>query len=423
MRAVLAILVTCAIAAPAWAQSTRYPPVPVDPDREDAKDSQLWNHAIDPARAPYCDDLTAARRALEQRTTDETVAAIAILDRAIASVPDAPEAYAKRGMAYLELQRWVNCADDLQAAEDRAAHASSCTAPPVEPKVEQRRALGICQARAGRLSAAERTLAPLAASAGTNADLWVRLGETRIAMGKLDEAVAALTEALRTSEPSQQGFMRWLLMVAHDRARRPSDAHDEALIAMGTDRGHGTIMYPTVPLIGVGETEYMLALAYEANDMPEQALMYFRRFVSLAPQSPWRRRAEEHLRELQRNGLPVSIARTRGNASVDTATALAIVQRAMPAMRACMAKLPSVVLEVQVTRAGARTPDSARDHPHVWGAPAGITITTQLDLDTVDRALLDAAYRCIEPIATKLALPPVKDRDTWYQLGFVVIAP
>ena len=39
------------------------------------------------------------------------------------------------------------------------------------------------------------------------------------------------------------------------------------------------------------------------------------------------------------------------------------------------------------------------------------------------RAEIDAALRCIEPLASRLALPAVKEKDAWYEIAFFVIGP
>jgi hypothetical protein len=50
-RALVAVAIVSA-AAPAWAQSRRYPPEPVDRDQEQAQHSALWEAATNPQRTP-----------------------------------------------------------------------------------------------------------------------------------------------------------------------------------------------------------------------------------------------------------------------------------------------------------------------------------------------------------------------------------
>ena len=440
-------------AAPTWAQSKRYPPEPVDTDRVKAARSALWENAANPDHEPYQDLIDEARAALADRTDDQYQLAVARLDQAIKLLPGDPDAYALRGDAHLLLRDWARCATDLEAAAARAPRGE-----PADRKAaaEQRRKLGLCLARAGRLADAERVLAEAAMSGTGTGEMLMRLGEVRIAMGKLDEAIAALTAALDASDVPSQALTRWLLAAAYDRGRRPAEAIAEARLAVGLDRSFSSLTSQSLPLIGAGETEYLLGLAWALSrdpsrdpPRPEHALVYFRRFAALAPDSPWRKRAEDHLRELGTAALPEAIERRGGGASLDLDATRTLVRRAMPAMRACMAKLPGSVIEVLITRAGPRGKPAPpprpqrplrpppRPHRPPYGGnpyqqlrvgsllppPDGTSVALALDLDGVSRADLDAAVRCIDPIAAKLPMPAVKEAGAWYKASFFVVAP
>src|SRR5262249_47293295 len=160
-----------------------------------------------PERHPYQDMVRKATEALAQRSADQTTEAIKHLDAAIQLLPDEPAAYRLRGEAYLERKNWARCAADLAAAD---AHRRRDEDNP-RALAELHRKLGLCQARAGKLADAERTLAETAASGNAAGEVWMRLGEVRIAMGKLDEAIAALGSALETNEGTAQAMIHFLL--------------------------------------------------------------------------------------------------------------------------------------------------------------------------------------------------------------------
>lgn len=426
------------VAAPTWAQSKRYPPEPVDLDRAKAEHSGLWENASNPNHGPYRDLLDEARAALADRTDDAYLVAVNKLDQAIALLPALPDGYALRGEARLQLRDWGKCADDLEAAAARAARGE-----PADRKddPEQRRKLGLCLARAGKLADAERVLSEAAISGTGTGEMLMRLGEVRIAMGKLDEAIAALTAALDARDVPSPALTRWLLASAYDRARRPAEAIAEARLAAAADRSFSVLTSHTLPLVGTGETEYLLGLAWASAEpaRPETALVYFRRFLALAPDSPWRKRAEDHLRELGTAGLPEAIDRRGGGASLDLELARTTVRRAMPAMRACVAKVPGAVLEVMITRSGPRgkapvpkvgRPDPFRN-PYSSGRllraptppPDGVSVAVAHNLDNAPRATTDAAVRCVDPIASRLVLPAIKEKDAWYKVSFLVVSP
>ncbi|MBA3457526.1 MAG: hypothetical protein H0T42_30880 [Deltaproteobacteria bacterium] len=435
MRRVVPFLAVT-FAATAWAQSKKYPPEPIDKDQEVAERSKLWDNATNPRSEPYRDLVADAKQAMSDRTDDQMRFAVDKLDQAIALLPRNPEAYALRGAAYMELQQWAKCSADLQKA---AAMATPGDPPDPRATTDQRKRLGLCLARAGKLGDAERTLSEAAASGTGTGEMLMRLGEVRIAMGKLDEAIAALSAALEASDVPSHALTRWLLAAAYDRARRPADAINAAREAAKLDARFTSLRNPQIPLLGAGEIEYLLGLAWESNDppRPEYALVYFRKFLRLAPESPWRKRAEDHLRELKTTVLPESIERKPGGvAAVDLDVARAIVRKHMPAMRACLAKVPNQAIEVKITRSGPRSaapkvirPDPFtrsryRPPPPPAPPPDGVSVIASGELPfEATRAAIDAAARCVDPIASRLAMPVVKEKDAWYQIAFLVVAP
>jgi tetratricopeptide (TPR) repeat protein len=413
----LGLLAVLGLAPSARAQSRRYPPEPVDKDAENAARSNLWSAAVTPQRHPYQDLVRAATDALNQRTPDQTTEAIKKLDAAIRLLPDEPDAHRLRGDAYLERKDWARCAADYAAADANLPRDDQTP----RAMAELHRKLGLCQARSGKLGDAERTLAETAAVGNATGEIWLRLGEVRIAMGKLDEAIAALHSALEATEPTAQATVHFLLATAYDRARRPADALYEAGEGQKLDRQLAALQNPVLPPLGAGEIEYMLGLAYSTEPpRPEYALAYFRRFVSVAPESPWRKRAEDHIRDIKAGELPETIGRG-GTAPLDHEVARTAIRRVMPQLRGCLARFPSVVIEVEITRSGPRTPPTDRLRPRSLTPPDGVTVRVAIgelpdrDLNTLDR--------CVEAQAARIALPAIREHDTFYKATFSVVGP
>jgi tetratricopeptide (TPR) repeat protein len=425
MRWLLTTLALAVAAAPAAAQSKRYPPPPPDPDRDADAHSKLWEGALDPGRTPYDALVADAKRLADEHIADSTAEAIKKLGRAIELFPKAPDAYVLRGHLALVVKDWARCAADLEAADDRR-HDDGPQRTALEFD------LGICAARAGRYalaeSALERVLESVAVAGDRRTEAWLRLGEVRIAMGKLEEATSALDTALETGDGAQGlGLMHFLLAAAYDRARRPGDAESEILIAAQYDRAFTSILQPTYPLLGAGEPEYLMGLTYRysggtAGPRPEFALVYFRRFLALATDSPWRRRAEDHARELAALEFPQNVERRGGTTMLDLDAAHAALVKAMPAMRACLAKTPTAVFEVEITRDGPLSPIS-RDKPITRVFPNGTTVRDLIALDNPPRADLDAAAQCVQTIADHAAMPVPKEPDTYYKAAFQVAPP
>ena len=413
-----ALAVALGLAAPAAAQSRRYPPEPVDKDAEASAKSILWNAAITPERHPYQDLVRKATEALAQHLDDQTTEAIKKLDEAIRLLPGEPEAYRLRGDAYLERKDWARCAADFAAADAGTRRDDDAR----KPLAELHRKLGLCQARAGKLADAERTLAETCAAGNAPGEVWMRLGEVRIAMGKLDEAIAALGSALEATEGTAQAMIHFLLAEAYDRARRPGDALDEVYEGIKLDGQLALLQNPAIPPLGDGDLDYMFALAYSRREpvRPEYVIAHFRRFVKLAPDSPWRRRAEDHLRDLRAVELPDAIERG-GSAPLDLDAARAAARRAMPQLRACLARFPTVVAEIAITRSGPRTPPTDRVRPRFLTPPDGVAV--KLTVGELAERELEGVDRCLEAQGGRIALPAIRERDTYYTAKFAVVAP
>jgi hypothetical protein len=248
----------------------------------------------------------------------------------------------------------------------------------------------------------------------------MRLGEIRIAMGKLDEATPRWARRWRPPT-GPRAMIHFLLAEAYDRARRPADALLEAAEGARLDHPFTTLVNPTIPPLGAGELDYMLGLAYSAEPArPEYVLAYFRRFIKAAPDSPWRKRAEDHLRDLKTSDFPDMVTRG-GSAPLDLEAVRVAARRPMPQMRACLARFPTVVVEVEISRSGPRTPPTDKLRPRFFTPPDGVTVKVVVG-ELAERDL-DAADRCIEAQANRIALPPVREHDTYYKAAFHVVGP
>ncbi|HEY2735808.1 MAG TPA: tetratricopeptide repeat protein, partial [Polyangiales bacterium] len=310
----LILIAVVATTGTAVAQSKRYPAPPKDLDHEADNHSHLWESALDPERKPYEELVRDARRLLDDNShpqKDQATAALAKLDEAVTRLPNDYRAHALRGRAYLILGQWAKCAADLELA-DTPELADSADRDTAELQ------LGICEGRAGKLADAERTLLHAVAVA-PHGEQWMRLGEVRIALGKLDEAVDSLTAALEARDgvaTVPEATIHWLLALAYDRARKSSAADEEARIALNRDPTFSLIQNPAYPWLRPGELEYMMGIArrtsanQDRDATPEIALLYFRRFLRIAGDSPWKRRAEEHVKELSALPYPLSLPRT-----------------------------------------------------------------------------------------------------------------
>lgn len=406
--------------APAMAQSKKYPPVAPDKDVQAEKHSALWDGAAHPDKGPYDILVRDAKRLAE---SGDAKAAFDKLDTAIAKLPKEPEAHQARGTLFMQQKQWAKCAEDLRLAEE-ALRGQKTTE--INARTRLRIDLGMCQARAGFYAAAETTFVHASANAPSyKGELLMRLGETRIAMGKLDEAIDALGAALEQTDSTNE-MTRWLITLAYDRARKPSEAQQYALDAKRYDQSLSRISSPHMPMLGQADTEYMYGVAYlYAIPRPEYALLYFRRYLATAGDSPWKKRAEEHIKEISAMALPARDSVTMsGSSATDVNVIRDALSKSMGPLRQCVAKMPSSAFQLTITRVGPRTPDTARDRPIYRVPPPEVRATNVLNLDGRGAEPdVTAANRCLESIANRVALPQPKDRDTFYRVSFIVVSP
>jgi tetratricopeptide (TPR) repeat protein len=416
MVALLCASATAVVPA-AWAQSKKYPPVAPDKGLEQENKSKLWDGAIDPDRGPYQELVRDAKRLLERTDASNVRDALEKLGTAISRMPKEPDAYAVRGQLFLQQRQWVKCADDLTLAE---------AASKVEDTMLRTRAridLGVCQARAGRYADAEQTLVRAVASAtGYKGELMMRLGEVRISLGKLDEAIDTLAASIDSADSSND-VARWLLAIAYDRARRPTEAQQYALEAKRFDQAFSLISAPRMPYLGLGDTEYLYGIAYlYALPKPEYALLYFKRFVAMAGDSPWKRRAEEHVRDLSAIKFPARDSLTITSPTVSTDEVRNVLEKPMWQLRQCAAKTPGTAYSVTITRT--RVGPVSRESPMYRMPVENVRADLAIDVDhTATKADMDEAKACIEKLAARISLPKPKDVNSYYRTSFLVIPP
>jgi hypothetical protein len=156
---------------------------------------------------------------------------------------------------------------------------------------------------------------------------------------------------------------------------------------------------------------------------PELALLDFRRVLAVAPESPWHGRAVEHMKALTALVLPQAVHRSsNSSAIVETSLIRAAIVPVMPALRACLSKQPTVAYEITMVRDAPKSPDAA-DRTRVALRPETTTIKLDVDIGDSPTSSEDVTRACLAANAAKIALPIPKERDTWYQTTFVVIAP
>jgi hypothetical protein len=132
------------------------------------------------------------------------------------------------------------------------------------------------------------------------------------------------------------------------------------------------------------------------------------------------------VRALSALGWPQTLVRDQGSSAlVETSLLRAALAPAIPALRACVGKQTSAAYRVTIVKNGPRSPDAPDRTRYAMPAP-GASADLAIDVDDAaptPTATIDATRACLRPIAERIALPIPKDRDTWYRVELVVIAP
>lgn len=418
LLAATALTALVAPAGPAAAQSERYPaPIP-DKERELEEHSKLWESTVEPGRAPHDNLIKAARERIRStgRTDADLRLAAAHASQAVTLRPKEPSGYLLRAVAQEQLRLWAECATNYQIALDLDPKLT--TEPDLRASSSPLLGLGICLARSGKLAAAELAFERGVARTPNGVEEWLRLGETRIALGKLREGLEALHASTEATGESPSALNLWLRALAYDRGRQTAQADEAGAAAALADRYLGQMNHQSTPFINDTERYYLLGLGSRYINKLEISLAYFRRVASADPSGMWSRRAREHVELLEQASFPEEVRRGGGTSPVDIPTVRAAVRKAMPQLVACTTAVPTVAFEVRVTRSRPAVPGpGARLTPR----PPGASATSSM-VDQPEVAVIDQAQSCLQAAAMKLDLPAVKDAGTWYEVVFSMIS-
>jgi len=450
LAAVTAAAVVAGVPALAAAQSTRYPRPPVDAEAEAERRSAFWEEVVRPGAGRYDHLVTAATDVLKVLRSGDPTRARDLLREAVALRADRADGWGYLGVATERLRDYRGCADAYAKAYAidpawRPARLASPGDVSASARVASTRplplALAVCLARSGDLARATRELEGLVARGERLPELFINLGQVHMAAGRINDAIVAFGRAV-DEQRSGDALGRWLLAVAYDRARRPAAAAAAAEQAAAIDP-NVTAAGGAVPLIPPADAFYLQAIGARARPeqaRPEVAVVSFRRYLEAAPEaSPWRARAAEHLAAI---GTVDLAARASLEGAGDAEVMRAAVRGAAPALRKCLAELPTVMIELRITQVGppgraAATPSRRAPAPP-RGAPApgrpaaigrrppdaqspGVHAHVVISSDLGDRAgLLERAIACVEQVGQGIALPR-PPADTYATLRVPVI--
>lgn len=423
--ALLAVIVIAAGPAGAEAPPPLDLDLPPDFDEESEEKSEFWEMALEPGKHKYEDLVEKAIVQVKQMDKASRDLAAAYLRDAIKLAPDRPLAHLWLGRVEGQSGNHAACAEEIA----RALDADPKIQPPPAPWSEVQDAewglryeLALCRAQAGDYEGAidglRRILAAGAASDGDRAGFvhW-RLGESYMALGRLDEALASLQQASRILPYSANiGFA---LAVAFDRDEDPASARDAMSRALEREPrvSSSSLLAANRIWIPADDQHYYLGLAYLGAGEAPRALYHLRRYIAATREGMWTARARGHFETAQAGAVAGRDLTLRGSASMDEAKAGAAVARLDGELQACVGKTPDLLLSVALTRVvpGA---EARGETPR----PPGIRVLV-LEQGGLKSDVLKTATACTETASGKIALPkPSGPAGSYITATFSVIA-
>ncbi len=352
LAVVLSALVIVAVSSIVSAQSKKYPPPAVDVDQAEQRRSEFWRKVLHPHGDEYEDQIARARVLLQGGGTTSADEALGILVQASKLVPHRPVAYWLMGVAHEQKKRWHECADAYSNAFELAPDFKPAT------KLLGRDAtwavdfgLGMCLAQTGAYERAifhfRRILVRGEGELGT---VYRLLGQTYMALGRLDEALDALKAALRLQPDQVRNH--YALAVAYDRGERPQLVTQHLQQAIAQDRGLRSLVHSEEEWVPAVDALYYQGLAHSAQGHYAWATAYFRHYLHQVEHGPWRHRIQQHLEVTAtgpRSEAEVEISSIGYDISASEHEAVMQAVAAMDsALRSCVAETPRTLFTVDI---------------------------------------------------------------------------
>ena len=417
-------LLALGLAAPLALGQPASPPPP-DVDYDDHRDARsgFWERALDPASEKYDGLVERAVVLLREGDRESMAQAGQLLAEAVRSSPDRPLAYLWQGRLADRTGDFATCAQSLAKALDLEPDLDAPGgSEPNEWAAEYE--LAVCRARAGKFEPAIEGLRRLLGRAQSQqVAIYQRLGECYMALGRLDEAIESFRQGLRISPYSSE--LGFALAVAHDRDEDAAQAREVLAQALTRDPRASSLTAASRIWVPPQEAHYYLGLAYLGAEDWSRSLLHFRRYLAMAGETSWTRRARARYEEALAGAIAGRGLEIKGSATLDQARAAALIGRSDGALQACLRKAPDLLLRVSITKVipskgkapavAAATTSTATSQPGVR-----VLVQEQSDARVED---VRAVVTCTESVARKIPVPrPTGAPGTYATFEFEVIA-
>lgn len=411
-------LALVAAASAALAQPSAPPPPELDFDEQQEQRSDFWERALDPSSTEYDGLVERAVVLLREGDRDSLAQAGQLLRQAVQLSPDRPLAHLWQGRLHDREGNHAACAQSMAKALDldpelQAPGGSEPTevAAPYE--------LAVCRARAGKFEAAIEGLRRILGRAQSQqVAIYQRLGECYMALGRLDEAVESFRQGLRLSPYSAE--LGFALAVAHDRDEDAAQAREALSQALSRDPRASTLAAANRVWVPPHEAHYYMGLAYLGGEDWSRSVLHFRRYLALAGETSWTRRARARYEEALGGAIAGAGLEIKGSSTLDQGRLAAVIARSDGPLQACLRKTPDLLLRVSITRVLPSKGKAAATTAATAKPGVRVLVQEQSGAKLND---VRAVVACTEGIARKIAVPrPTGAPGTYATVEFNVIA-
>jgi tetratricopeptide (TPR) repeat protein len=395
-------------------------PDEADYDEQAEAKSDFWDKALDPAAEKYDSLVERAVVLLREGDRDSLAQAGQILRDAVQAAPDRPLGHLWLGRLADRQGDFAGCAQSIARALDLDPELEAPGgSEPTEWAAHYE--LAVCRARAGKYEAAIEGLRRILGRAESQqVAVHQRLGECYMALGRLDEAVESFRQGLRLSPYSAD--LAFALAVAYDRDEDVAQARDALTQALTRDPRASSLSGANRIWIPAHDAHDYLGLAYLGAEDWARSVLHFRRYLALAGETAWARRARARYEEALAGAVAGKGVEFRGSATVDQPHAAAAMAHADGALQACLRKTPDLLLRVSITvvlptkgKGKAAPPTAATTLP-------GVRVLVQETSDTKS-ADVRTVVGCAEAAARKIKLPrPAGAPGTYVTAEFNIIS-
>ena len=418
-----------------------------DPDAAAEQASRMWSSALNPQDRDRSEVVAQALRLFNDQ---DYKAARAKLQTVYNHASDDLTYWRLHAAVAAMLSDWPTCI----ASYGKAFARLGSDITPLRKGWLDEVGYATCLANSGQIGQADELLQRVTNRIPTSGEqwrddeaAWLMQGELHMELGRINDATVVfktLTDGLRsTADFSAGNRARWWLAMTLDRTNRIVAAQ-KAIIDVAADLQR-EVLAPRIPALFAANDAYLRGMAAESSfsrnlrqfgsrsyyaSAFESAIASFREFNRLAPTSPWRARANEHLVALEAK-LPTRL----GSFSLlekKPGTVEAAVRRGLPQLRQCVAAAPQTVFRITMTTFGPPRNDLGRLDPRnlspakrstsaARAATTRVAASVDYPGDDLDTDLLEAMFECLRVRAATIVLPAATEPGINPSVTFAVI--